>query len=337
MDKDSYLVYTEPEVKPQPKYENVETLHKQMKETYEKLCALFSKDASGDIHLWVDFGEKQPEGKLTGYFVMDSVIYHCFSVTFDYVMLFPANKGIAKLERKGVEYSEILRFIQSGKGVLFTLCEGGEELNGAYHITAETGQQQMFSDDIGKVKCCFPNVKDACVTGVSKAFREKEYTLVDNNNKTSFTASRCSCVLFAQQDNEQDANAIQVLRWFPKTRSECIGNKANTITHYDMFFEMGYISSDENKNLHEYMIQRGVRFLFGEKEGSIVRILGGMQIFLNEDYYFPKCLVGVIAPNFETEGTKWDIEQVQRINNKPYGTVWRDNSFSDCFLKRPTY
>ena len=85
------------------------------------------------------------------------------------------------------------------------------------------------------------------------------YTLVGENYHAKHTTkNHIECVLFAETDNEHDVNAIKVLRWFPKKRSSETMNLSN------LFFDLGYISRNENEDLHNFMVNNQSRILFGK-------------------------------------------------------------------------
>jgi hypothetical protein len=56
---------------------------------------------------------------------------------------------------------------------------------------------------------------------------------------------------------------------------------------YDLLCDLGYISREQNKDLHSYMVENNCRLLFGKLVESTITILGGLEIFYTEDYKFP--------------------------------------------------
>lgn len=281
------------------KTDDVVSIHKQIRETYERLCDLFLKTPEKDMRLWVKCSRKQPEGTLKGYFVIDDVIYRCMSVTFDYLILLSEDEGDVKSRRQGVEYSDIERSIKYFESVIYTFSEGAQGPDGAFNIIAERNANMNISDEIGLAKRTFPGVVVLQPIDLFEAISNKcdiptEYTLVGMVYYAPHTVENCYCALFAQTDNEYDENAIQILRWFPKKKSECSKSDFSSVTYLDMFFEMGYIKAVENKELHGLMIAEKTRMLFGEKKGNTIHLLGSTEIFLKEDYYVPKCLARFI-------------------------------------------
>lgn len=58
----------------------------------------------------------------------------------------------------------------------------------------------------------------------------------------------------------------------------------------DYFFELGYVSRQENSSLHSFMIENNSRILFGKcKDGRIV-ITGGINSLIDSEYNLPFCI-----------------------------------------------
>ncbi|MDE6084514.1 MAG: hypothetical protein K2G11_08485 [Muribaculaceae bacterium] len=56
------------------------------------------------------------------------------------------------------------------------------------------------------------------------------------------------------------------------------------------FFELGYISRNENEALHKYMIDNDSRLLFGIVKSDKISLMGGVEIFWSNDFDFPLSL-----------------------------------------------
>ena len=63
--------------------------------------------------------------------------------------------------------------------------------------------------------------------------------------------------------------------------------------HGDVFFELGYISESETDKLHNFMTINSSRLLFGKIENNKITIMGGIKIFLENDYKYPSCLLKI--------------------------------------------
>ena len=58
----------------------------------------------------------------------------------------------------------------------------------------------------------------------------------------------------------------------------------------NLFFDLGYISRNENEDLHNFMVNNQSRILFGKIINGKITIIGGIKMFLNSKYIFPKAL-----------------------------------------------
>lgn len=61
----------------------------------------------------------------------------------------------------------------------------------------------------------------------------------------------------------------------------------------DVFFELGYISKDENAKLHEFMVENDSRILFGKIKENKIAIIGGLNIFSENDFSYPLCIANI--------------------------------------------
>ena len=60
-----------------------------------------------------------------------------------------------------------------------------------------------------------------------------------------------------------------------------------------MFFELGYISKDENAKLHEFMVENESRILFGKIKENKIAIIGGVNIFSEYEFSYPLCIANI--------------------------------------------
>ncbi|MDE6669911.1 MAG: hypothetical protein K2K26_09570 [Muribaculaceae bacterium] len=63
--------------------------------------------------------------------------------------------------------------------------------------------------------------------------------------------------------------------------------------HY--FFELGYISRNENAALHKFMVDNESRLLFGKIDSENISLMGGIEIFFSNDFDFPLCLSNILV------------------------------------------
>lgn len=142
-----------------------------------------------------------------------------------------------------------------------------------------------IADDIGKL--AFPSRNEVSI--IKKSYlpdilAKRKYTLVGTSYHVPYTQTKSlSCILIARDDNPHDSNAIEVRRWFPRKLSKfsLLGRpqKTNPVI-YDGVYELGFISRQENKDLHEFMMKNDCRLLFGETDtNGALTILGGIEQF----------------------------------------------------------
>jgi hypothetical protein len=142
-----------------------------------------------------------------------------------------------------------------------------------------------ISDDIGKL--AFPS-KDEVLSTAKVALpvnlKNRKYSLVGTNYHAPHTKTKgISCILIAQDNNPYDSNAIEVRRWFPIKLSDfSLVEKTPKIDVdiHDGVYELGFISRQENQDLHNYMMENGCRLLFAETDATgKISIIGGIEQF----------------------------------------------------------
>lgn len=60
------------------------------------------------------------------------------------------------------------------------------------------------------------------------------------------------------------------------------------------FFELGYISREENSALYKLMVEKESRLLFGKIVSDKITIMGGIEIFFSNDFDFPLSLSKIL-------------------------------------------
>ncbi len=142
-------------------------------------------------------------------------------------------------------------------------------------ITDELGEVFVDYDGIGKIR------------PITEKYIGNQYNLVGTKYYAEGTRkSLIYCVLYAETKNEFDENAIKVLRWFPKIK--------NKPTISECFYDLGYISRQENEELHQFMVDKHNKILFGHIEHGIVTIDAGIKSLNKTDYSFPTTLLNNI-------------------------------------------
>lgn len=225
--------------------DGIKKLHAQLesacKEAYQmsKKYILFPKATSNMVlnrhifKIFVDFTEEQPENAVKGYFVYGHSIIRFASIVLDYAALFPVcdHSGWDNKEnRKGITYAEILEMKRNRSKVFIKFSpKEDSRINeplyvAEYRIRTETS---AFLDDIGKPFIAFDEVKSLKVCDIPEQLTNNKYTLVGKQYYAPYSTSKeIYCALFAQANNEYDENAIKVLRWFPKSRTEAVNERS---------------------------------------------------------------------------------------------------------------
>ena len=290
--------------------DGVVKLHMQLYEAYKKAIHI-SNLAIGiplpkqmeQFYIFIDAREEQPLNKLKGYFMFNNIIHRFLSVTFDMALLFPVcNHGAGEIETlKGISYKEIEEWKSNRKLVRLTFRAVHDETNKIFHriLPAIMDVQSPYLinriDDIGFPVYSFSDISCIKMIDVPDKFIERTYTLVGQQYYAPYMKSEETyCVLLAELDNEYDNKAIKVLRWLPVRKStevdQLIGLAPNG---GDIFFEMGYISRQENNELHAFMVDNNSRLLFAKCHERQITILGGVKIFQCNDFKYPKCLYNI--------------------------------------------
>ena len=257
------------------------------------------------LNIFVDFGEEQPENALKGYFVFDKILFRFLTITFDYALLFPANDHVMfdSYRSKGITFSEIENMIKAKSPYcfIFSPCHGDEgtpklfRFIRAYSLTEKDSVFYPIKDEVGCPFTSLEKIEELCLIDVPQRFSSVQYTLVGKQYYAPYSTDKESyCVLYAEKDNEQDCNAIKVLRWFPVSR-QCALDASffEEVNWGDVFYELGYISRHENAELHSFMLSNKSPLLFAKKLGDKISIIGGAKIFFSNDFGYPACLLKI--------------------------------------------
>lgn len=290
--------------------DGVEKLHMQLYESYKKAIHISNLTIGIPIpqqeeifSIFVDTSEEQPVNKLNGYFMFSNIIHRFLPVTFDIALLFPvSNHGTGNINcLKGISYKEIMEWKGSRKLVRISFGVIHDETDKIFHriLPAVMDAQSPYLvnkiDDIGLPVYNFPDISCIKIIDIPNKFIERTYTLVGQQYYAPYTKGKESyCVLFAELDNKYDNKAIKVLRWLPvKKKAEIDQLLGLAPNGGDIFFEMGYVSRQENADLHTFMTDNNSRLLFAKCNAGQITILGGVKIFQDNDFKYPKCLYNI--------------------------------------------
>ena len=259
------------------------------------------------IDLFVDFNESQPQDGVKAYLFIQSKIFRFISFNLDYVTFFPVKdhnrNADGEYDSKGIGYDDLsnLKRIRSKVVFHFKKRKTFSSDSPIFEITFReldlTKTSELFEfeshlDDVGIPFYRFPDITELKLSNIPKEFLEKTYTLVGKQFYAPFTKKEeCHCVLFAELDNQYDEKAIKVLRWFPMKRKKWLDSYLLENTYpSDVFFELGHVSRQENQELHDFMVSSSSRLLFGKVKNNDISIMGGIKIFLSNDFNYPMCL-----------------------------------------------
>lgn len=304
---------TTEERKPAKYVDGVEKLHAQLHKEYLKAMKVANgllgvpapnPERNEEFSIFVDFNESQPLDRLKGFFMTRKRIMRFLPIEFDYALLFPVHNhggGDFKTAR-GITYATIKEAINNRECVriVFRAIQAIEDKK-LYSIDLWNSKKSTFAplertlDDVGLPYSNFSDIDFLNLIDIPSDLRSQSYSLVGKQYYAPYmTEKECHCVLFAQKDNEYDANAIKVLRWFPVKKGievdQLLGFQE---TGGDLFFEMGYISREENADLHDFMVENNSRLLFGNAIDNKISITGGVKQFMDNDFKYPRCLYNI--------------------------------------------
>lgn len=302
-------LYPEP-----PKFvDGIEKLHAQLHQEYLKAMQIakkllgFSEPSPFEpetFRIFVDFTEPQPSNSLKGYFLSGNKIMRFLPLEFDYALLFPVNNhGYGDFRTAhGITYAEIQEAI-SKKKLIRLVFRSIPEIENKILYSVDfwisrkypTVPVEKLLDDVGQPFYNFSDIDYLSLIDVPSELSSRNYSLVGKQDYAPYTTNKeCHCVLFAQIDNEYDTNAIKVLRWFPVKKGievdQLLGIQKDG---GDLFFEMGYISREENADLHDFMMNSNSRILFGIAVDSKISITGGVKQFMDNEFKYPRCLYNI--------------------------------------------
>lgn len=161
----------------------------------------------------------------------------------------------------------------------------------------------VIKDDIGDLSFpdgeCMPFLRMASVPAHIK---DRAYTLVGVNYRAPYSLTRGQhCILVAQVENEYDGKAVEVCRWFP---SKISSFTVNGVLQWEKevigegIYEWGFVSRQENSDLHDYMASSGSWILFGQTDNlGRIRILGGIEQFVEgalRGYAIPQSILKLV-------------------------------------------
>lgn len=286
--------------------------------------------------LFIDFCEVQPENAVKGYFVFERKIHRFIIFTIDYALLFPQtnHNRFSNESHDGLHYSEIENLKAKQAKIIIQFHFGLDDKKNlicrkraidfcqrrALHTYNRMGYTYELYDDIGE-PFAIPKEVDKLKIIDCPAYLKKDYNLV--TTFAPYSQKECYCALFAE-NNE----AIKVLRWFPKSRTEIIKKRYEEQSYKtfakiykeidfdgkdsfikenelykkkfwleefsgDTFFELGYVKDTNVKELYDFMIKNDSRILFAKKNELKINILGGIKFFTENDFNFPLCLSNI--------------------------------------------
>lgn len=297
-----------------PNYiDGVIQLHEQLFTSYQKAYEIAKKcvpnltdrfERIQTINVFVDFREEQNDNSLKGYFVFAGTIFRFLTVTFDCALMFRAHDHGDVNHSSGLTFSDVeeMKSYRLPMCFSFSYIIGDDSSPKMFRrIRAQSakddspifqhGMVNPIRDDIGLPFYSYNDIQELRLKKFPQRLCSKEFTLRGKDYYAPFsTTEEAYCMLFAQTDNEYDSNAIKVCRWLPIDKQTRFDSILDDIYWGDCFFEWGYISRDENEELHSLMMQNSSRLLFGKIKEDKISLLGGIEYFKNHDVNYPKCL-----------------------------------------------
>lgn len=297
-----------------PSYiDGVIQLHQQLYTSYQKAYEVAKKcvpnirdgfERIQTIQIFVDFNKEQPENALKGFFVFAGTVFRFLTITFDIALLFRANAHNNENPSAGLTYLDVEKMRSNRLPICFSFC----------YIIGDDSSPKMFRriravsviedsplyphgkfnpirDDIGLPFYSFEDIQELQLKKLPQRFCSVEYTLKGKDYYAPYSITEeAYCVLYAQTNNEYDSNAIKVCRWFPIDKQTGCDIVLEDRNWGDCFFEWGYISREENEELHTFMMQNNSRMLFGKIKEDKITLLGGVDYFVRHDFHYPICL-----------------------------------------------
>lgn len=281
--------------------DGVKKLIAQFHDAYQRAKELSESLVGKSNHctIMVDFSEKHPDNKIKGYFVFNRTILRFLPIIFDIALLFPMKDHRSNKVLKGILYKEIIEKKRNGKPVIIhfrnTSIKEFLPIISIRDLEVLVKSNSFKLDDLGNPVYEFPDIDCISIIDIPNNFLKRNYTLVGKQYYAPYSIdNEVYCVLFAEIDNIYDSHAIKVLRWLPAKKGVEIDQLIGLAPDGgDVFFEMGYISRQENSELHTFMSENDSRILFGKIKDSQITLLGGVKIFLSNEFKYPKCLYNI--------------------------------------------
>lgn len=143
-----------------------------------------------------------------------------------------------------------------------------------------------FDDYAVKVLRWFPMPNAEALQNISDMAIAKEKSRRLERSRTKYTEimlETCGTI------KQSDEGLISMRK--KHTEVKAILEKENLST--DIFYDMGYISRQENRELHNFMMSNNSRLLFAKKSGASIQILGGIKYLISSGFNFPRCLAKI--------------------------------------------
>lgn len=281
-----------------PKFlSGIEKIHKDFYKAWLEARNYFNKyietyPASNAGLLYIDFSKQDETDILEGNFIINNKIFRPYKLRLEYPLFFPVVNYGQNVKYKGIECSIIDRFKHEKKEVViafrFLLTSGIRVCQFTKIDVCDVRNRLDIVDDIGLPYNNFNDIFQLKISKIPNDLLCRPYSLAGLKYYAPYTSEKdVYCVLYAQSDNKFDANAVKVLRWIPSMK------KSKEMYQGDYFFELGYISRNQNDKLHHFMVNEDSKILFARKCNNDISLIGGVDLFFNQDLNFPKCLYNI--------------------------------------------
>lgn len=246
------------------------------------------------IKLYVNFKNVQPENGIKGTFMFNDIVFRFLTVSFDYAMLFPVIpvNGDRNVIAEGISFDEILKYLNSEKEYILTFSRLRRNLCGTnilYSSQIELCSDSRIKDDISVPYQTDWGIEKLRVLDIPENLKLEKYDFVPGEfYPPLMTNEKIDCVLSVSQSNEQLGSIIWVYRWFPIGRQKKMQNMPIPNAWGDVFFSLGMVHNRQGEKLCKFMKDNNSNILFGEMKNNKIKIIGGVDIFLKKDIFYPK-------------------------------------------------
>lgn len=178
-----------------------------------------------NILLYVDF-EDFDKQQLTGYLVIDHVLYNFITISFDIALLFPVLDEITFDQlRKGISCADVLSYISKREKLIIQfsshLYKNFYLPDKCYYNCSVCDSTYKINDEIGQPFFHFSFIHSLKSIDIPNSLA-LTFHLTKTETYAPLTTSDCFCILLAQESDNLDYSPIKVLRWIPQKIADAL-------------------------------------------------------------------------------------------------------------------